>query len=255
MGKSKKSAGSKTKDTVGANSEGETAVAIDEKATKDVVGGNSEATSKATNEVTAEVKTGTTPVAATTTDKGPPAVKKTLGTKEVIPFAWKVIGRSGEMILTLFKSVERADTDAQHARLAKDGAYKDLQVVGINHKIVQPKSVKEQFVAKAFRDKTDTGRGGGLGRKGAGKARAKKPAKRETRISAKKTTKKKAAKTVAPVSKKAVKKAAKKTAKKSESTAKKKATTKKAATKKTVKKKTAAKSTAKKKKKTVKKKK
>lgn|GEM_PF-2170202 len=254
MGKSKKSAESKTSVTVGANTEDETAVAVDEKAANDVELGDSEAIEQDTPAVEADA----TPGAAVETQKEPPPARKTLGTKEVIPFEWKVIGRSGEMILTLFKSVERADADAHYARLDNDGAYKDLQVVAINHKIVQSKSVKEQFVAKAFRDKEDVGGRGGSAKKSAGRVRAKKTPKKETRITSKKTLKKTAAKSTRPTSKKAVKKAAKKTAKRSETTAKKKASTKKAATKKTVKKKTVVKSTAKKKtakKKTTKKKK
>ena len=53
-----------------------------------------------------------------------PAHGRTMGVKEIIPFSWKVIGRSGDAILTLFKSIERKDSEAQHERLIAEGYYR-----------------------------------------------------------------------------------------------------------------------------------
>ena len=80
--------------------------------------------------------------------------RKPLGTKEVIPFAWKVIGLSGEMVLTLFKSIEKEDSEAHLARLGKDGAYKNLRLVEADFKIVQPKSVRAVLAANEKKAKT-----------------------------------------------------------------------------------------------------
>lgn len=80
--------------------------------------------------------------------------RKPLGTKEVIPFAWKVIGVSGEMVLTLFKSIEKEDSEAHLARLGKDGAYKNLRLVEADFKIVQPKSVRAVLAANVEKAKT-----------------------------------------------------------------------------------------------------
>jgi len=87
---------------------------------------------------------------------GAPAApaRRPLGTKEVIPFAWKVIGLSGEMVLTLFKSIEKEDSEAHLARLEKDGAYKNLRLVEADFKIVQPKSVRAVLAANEKKAKT-----------------------------------------------------------------------------------------------------
>lgn len=71
-----------------------------------------------------------------------PPAKKALGGKEVPPFVWKVVGTSRGTVLVLFKSVERGDAEAQHARLTQDGYYTDLQILEINAKVVQPQPVK-----------------------------------------------------------------------------------------------------------------
>lgn len=148
-------------------------------------------------------------------------IKKTLGAKEVIPFAWKVIGLSGEMILTLFKSVERVDADTQLDRLDKDGTYKDLRVVPIHHRIVQPKSVKNDFVAKAFRDKKEGAETRASTKRSSSTKKTVSTIVAQRKPSAKKTGKKAAAKSVkksaakkAPKAKKADTKTAKKKAKK-----------------------------------------
>lgn len=68
--------------------------------------------------------------------EGPPKApgRKSIGVKEVIPFAWKLVGRSDGMMLTLFKAVERDEVDAQFERLTAEGYYKDLQI----HPIAPP---------------------------------------------------------------------------------------------------------------------
>lgn len=68
-----------------------------------------------------------------------PGVKRQLGVKEPIIFKWKILGASEGVILTLFKSVEREEADAQIERLGKEGYYKDLRIVDANEKVVQPK--------------------------------------------------------------------------------------------------------------------
>ncbi|MEK6676880.1 MAG: hypothetical protein AABZ47_14650 [Planctomycetota bacterium] len=67
-----------------------------------------------------------------------PTARKALGTKEVIPFQWKLIGKAEGLILTLFKSVAREDSDAQLDRVGKEGYYKELAVVDINAKPEKP---------------------------------------------------------------------------------------------------------------------
>ncbi len=65
------------------------------------------------------------------------ATKRPLGVKEVIPLKWKVVGESGGLVLTLFKSVEREDSDAQLERLTKDGFYTNLRILDVAEKITQ----------------------------------------------------------------------------------------------------------------------
>lgn len=74
----------------------------------------------------------------------PPAhpAKKPLGVKEVIPFEWKLVGVSANLMVTLFKATERAEVDAQCERLRKDGYYQDLQVLPLDENIAQPKAAK-----------------------------------------------------------------------------------------------------------------
>lgn len=84
----------------------------------------------------------------------PTNVRKPLGAKEVIPFAWKVIGLSGDMVLTLFKSIEREDSEVHLNRLDRDGAYANLRLVEADFKIVQPKSVKAAFAASEKKAKS-----------------------------------------------------------------------------------------------------
>lgn len=68
--------------------------------------------------------------------------KKVLGAKDAAPFAWKVIGLSENTMLVLFKSSERAEAEAQLARLSTDGYYTELRIVEIDARIIQPKPEK-----------------------------------------------------------------------------------------------------------------
>ncbi len=62
--------------------------------------------------------------------------------KEVIPFEWKLVGESEGFALTLFKSVEREDVDAQFERVNRDGYYSNLRILGADDKVKQPTSAK-----------------------------------------------------------------------------------------------------------------
>ena len=166
--------------------------------------------------------------------------RRPLGTKEVIPFAWKVIGVSGEMVLTLFKSIEKEDSEAHLARLGKDGVYRNLRLVEADYKISQPKSVRAVFAANEKKAKTNAP----TKKDKKKKARATtatitiKLAKKTTTTTAAKKTKK-TVRAATTKKKKKVKKAAKKStsrtvkAKKSAKQAVKKKTTTKSSRKKT----------------------
>jgi len=69
-------------------------------------------------------------------------VRRQLGVKEPIVFKWKLVGTSGDVILTLFKAVEREEVEAQLDRVRKDGYYTDLRILENDVKIVQPKPQK-----------------------------------------------------------------------------------------------------------------
>jgi len=75
--------------------------------------------------------------------------KKPLGTKEVVPFAWKLIGHTRGTAVTLFKAVDRQDVEVQYERILKDGYYKDLVILDINAKVAQPKQAKNAKPAGA----------------------------------------------------------------------------------------------------------
>lgn len=74
--------------------------------------------------------------------KPPITVHRSSTAKEVIPFEWKLIGESEGFALTLFKSVEREDVDAQFERVQRDGYYTDLRILGADDKVKQPTSTK-----------------------------------------------------------------------------------------------------------------
>lgn len=77
---------------------------------------------------------------------GTPQVKKPLGAKEIIPFAWKLVGVGHGYALTLFKSIEREDAEAQSERVRRDGYYTDLRILDIDAKVKQPKGAKADNV-------------------------------------------------------------------------------------------------------------
>ncbi len=64
--------------------------------------------------------------------------KRALGTKEPIVFKWKLVGTSNNTTLTLFKSVEREDVDAQFERTQKEGYYTNLKILEAEAKVAQP---------------------------------------------------------------------------------------------------------------------
>ena len=75
--------------------------------------------------------------------------------KEVIPFEWKLIGESEGFALTLFKSIEREDVDAQFERVQRDGYYLNLRILGADDKVKQPTSTKarrERQTAKVTKE-------------------------------------------------------------------------------------------------------
>ena len=82
------------------------------------------------------------PAPAATTGKRAP------GTKEVIPFRWKLVGESPDAVLTLFKAVEVGEVEAQLERTRKDGYYKNLRVLDIDAQIRQPVSAKTRQGAR-----------------------------------------------------------------------------------------------------------
>jgi len=73
---------------------------------------------------------------------GPVAGKRALGVKEPIIFKWKLIGTSHNATLTLFKSVEREDVDAQFERTQREGYYTDLKILEAEAKVDQPAQPK-----------------------------------------------------------------------------------------------------------------
>ncbi len=81
--------------------------------------------------------------AETEVGKQPTVARRAPGTKEVIPFAWRLVGESSGAILTLFKAVERDEVESQFERLSRDGYYADLRILDVNEKIEQPASAKK----------------------------------------------------------------------------------------------------------------
>lgn len=92
----------------------------------------------------------------------PVSGKKPLGVKEPIIFKWKIVGRSGGVAVTLFKSTEREETDGQLERLAGDGYYTHLEIMEADAKVVQPEAPREPRRAPKPREtpvKSPPGRG------------------------------------------------------------------------------------------------
>lgn len=160
-----------------------------------------------------------------------PSGKKAIGVKEVPPFEWKLLGTADGYTLTLFKSVEREDSDAQLVRVRKDGYYKDLRVVDIDMKIVQPKRLRpaKKPATKAKSTLKPAAKKSKAARKDSGPTILKMVVGKKSKKT-KKTVKTKSA-SPRPVNK-VVKKVVKTTAKKSSKTAVKKVKKSKAAAKK-----------------------
>ena len=87
-----------------------------------------------TKVVTELADTSETPAAAApvSTGRGAP------GTKEVVPFRWKLVGESSGVVLTLFKGTQREEVDAQHDRVRREGYYTNLRVLDVNEKVAAP---------------------------------------------------------------------------------------------------------------------
>jgi hypothetical protein len=152
--------------------------------------------------------------------KPAPTGKRPLGTKEVIPFEWKLIGDAHDAALTLFKAVERDDVEVQYERVKQEGYYKNLRILDVKAKVEQPKPKKPIRPPSAKKTKKSAA-----------------PKTKKTTAKTKKTAAKKRA---APAAKKTTARAtAKKSAKKSETKSVKKSTAKKKTAAKSAKKKTA----------------
>lgn len=170
------------------------------------------------------------------------AKKSPLGAKEVPPFEWKLLGTVNYATLTLFKSVDRADSEAQLERVQRDGYYKDLRIVGVNDKVVQPKLPAAMRKKAAALAKKAAGASGKSARKSTKAARQSNTIKIVLKKVDKKSVKKKTSKKpVKKVTKKAVKKTAKipATTKKKKAAPAKKTAARKPAVKKSAKKKVA----------------
>ncbi len=217
------------------------------------------ANNSADNIETKSSDTGKTETAvATTASPGTPAAgaavaeqpKRSIGVKEVIPFAWKLLGDACDgMTMTLYKAVEREEVEAHLERSTRDGHYENLRIVAADELVVQPKvksplhfintpksASPEKVAVKTTKTKVIAPK--------VVRVKRKKVAEKSTKKAVKKVAAKKKTKKAAP---------AKKVKKKAAATKKKvvaKKTTKKTATKKAAKKKVA-KKTAPAKKKTV----
>ncbi len=65
----------------------------------------------------------------------PGSGRKAPGSKEVIPFRWKLVGKSGGVVLTLFKAIQREEVEDQLRRVHEDGYYTDLRILEIDEKV------------------------------------------------------------------------------------------------------------------------
>jgi len=61
--------------------------------------------------------------------------KRVPGAKEVIPMAWKLVGTSAGMPVTLLKCIDRADAEAQMERLQLENYYQDLAIYPVEAKV------------------------------------------------------------------------------------------------------------------------
>lgn len=67
------------------------------------------------------------------------------GAKDIPAFKWKLMGRSGDMFLTLFKAVEREEVEAQLERLGKESYYRDLRILDADTVVPQSASVRAKI--------------------------------------------------------------------------------------------------------------
>ncbi len=74
----------------------------------------------------------------------PPAapLRRGPGTKDVPPFQWKLIGDCTGFSMTLFKSVEREEVEAQLERVRKENYYGNLRILDVNEKVRQSAAAK-----------------------------------------------------------------------------------------------------------------
>jgi len=183
---------------------------------------------------------------------GGAAARKAGAAKEGPQFAWKVVGYSQGIPLTLLRAVDRDDADAHLQRYREEGYYSNLGVFPIDERIPLPKEVQLSLAAQldaASEKRARKPSAKAAGRRtaaakspakpaGTAKAAGKTPAKKAPKPAPKAKTPSPKAKTPSPKAKtraKAVKKAKAKTATKTKAKAKVAAKTKKTVKKKTVK--------------------
>ncbi len=92
-------------------------------------------------------KSGASPKEGTGSSTATAPARRPLGAKEIIPFAWKLVGTCQNTVLTLFKTVDRVEAEGQLARVQDDCYYTDLRVLENDTKVVQPKGAKAAKVA------------------------------------------------------------------------------------------------------------
>ena len=81
------------------------------------------------------VATGNVPSGKIASPQAPPSPRRAPGTKEIIPMAWKLVGTSAGTPVTLLRSIERSDVEAQLARLEIEGYYQQLTIYPIAAKV------------------------------------------------------------------------------------------------------------------------
>ncbi len=163
-----------------------------------------------------------------------PAPRRGPNVKEVIPFAWKLLGVARGAILTLFKSVEREETEAQMERVLRDGYYTNLRIVENDYKIKQNSAVKSELQkvkAEQGKKAVKWGSASKASKKSKEKPKPVKAAKKATPVKKTKTPKKVVkAKKVTKAKKKPAKKVSKTTTAKKKVSKSKKSAKPKAAT-------------------------
>lgn len=112
----------------------------------------------------AQTTEGSAPTAATGTPPRAGAVavaptgRRPPGQKEVIPLEWKLVGTSAGMPVTLLKCVDRADAEAQMARLQSERYYQDLAIHSIDAAVpvtAKMAKVRRDAIASALREASE----------------------------------------------------------------------------------------------------